>query len=296
MGRELKRVALDFKWPMNKVWEGFLNPHYGDCKQCPSCNGLGMTPWAARVHEQWHGGDAPFHPSDVGLTPLTADNIILIQQATEKTERAAWHYGTGPAAIQREAARLAGLFNSYKRNHLTQAEIDIMLEGGSLDGLKHVRLPDGSWVDREGTTITPEIFTATAISSHYNHSYLPLLDALVPTNGSYTCKACDGEGSIWSSKEAERLAEEWEPLQPPEGEGWQLWETVSEGSPVSPVFATAEELASWLAGPESSEADGVNRGTSRDQWLKFLKGPGWAPSMIAVGGNLMGGVQGVMAD
>lgn len=295
MGREVKRVALDFKWPTNKVWKGFLNPHYAGCKQCSSCQGMGMTPWAIRFHEQWHGG-APFHPSDAGLAPLTADNVILIEQATAKTERDAWYYGSGPAAIHREAARLADLFNGYKQNHLTQAEIDIMIEGGSLDELKHVRLPDGSWVAREGTKITPEIYTATSISSHFRQSYMPILETLVSTNGGYTCEACNGEGSIWSSPEAERLAAEWEPIQPPEGEGWQLWETVSEGSPVSQVFATAEELADWLAGPGSSETDGVNRGTSRDQWLAFLQGPGWAPSMIAVGGTVMGGVQGIMAD
>ena len=28
MGRELKRVPLDFDWPLNKPWEGFVNPHY----------------------------------------------------------------------------------------------------------------------------------------------------------------------------------------------------------------------------------------------------------------------------
>ena len=28
MGRELKRVPLDFQWPENKVWDGYLNPHY----------------------------------------------------------------------------------------------------------------------------------------------------------------------------------------------------------------------------------------------------------------------------
>ena len=28
---------------------------------------------------------------------------------------------------------------------------------------------------------------------------------------------------------------------------WQMYETVSEGTPISPVMATAEELARWLA-------------------------------------------------
>lgn len=34
-------------------------------------------------------------------------------------------------------------------------------------------------------------------------------------------------------------------LAPPVGEGYQLWETTSEGSPVSPVFATLDELCEW---------------------------------------------------
>lgn len=25
MGRTLKRVALDFDWPLNQVWKGFVN-------------------------------------------------------------------------------------------------------------------------------------------------------------------------------------------------------------------------------------------------------------------------------
>lgn len=40
MGRELKRVPLDFKWPLNKIWEGFINPH---CKKCAKCDGTGRT-------------------------------------------------------------------------------------------------------------------------------------------------------------------------------------------------------------------------------------------------------------
>lgn len=32
MGRCLKRVAMDFDWPLGKVWKGYINPHY---KKCP---------------------------------------------------------------------------------------------------------------------------------------------------------------------------------------------------------------------------------------------------------------------
>jgi hypothetical protein len=293
MGREVKRVALDFEWPESKVWEGFLNPHVRDCERCTACDGMGMSPWAIRIHEQWHGGSVPFHPTHVGLPPLTADSPILIEQATEKTIRNAWYYGTGPAAIRREAARLAELFNSYKSNHLTQAEIDILSDAGAFNDFKKVCHPDGSWHDRNGP-ITPEIYTATAISSHASVRYTPLLEALEETNGSYLCKECDGEGYVWISEEAKRRADEWTQTEPPEGEGWQLWETVSEGSPVSPVFATPEELAAWLAGPESSQRDSVTSDLTEAQWLKFLTGPGWAPSSIIRNGVMMSGVAGVI--
>jgi hypothetical protein len=41
MGRELKRVPLDFKWPEDKVWEGYLNPHYAKSHNCAVCAGSG---------------------------------------------------------------------------------------------------------------------------------------------------------------------------------------------------------------------------------------------------------------
>ena len=48
MGREVKRVALDFDWPLRKVWVGFCNPHW---KQCPDCDGSGATTASQRLGE-----------------------------------------------------------------------------------------------------------------------------------------------------------------------------------------------------------------------------------------------------
>ena len=57
--------------------------------------------------------------------------------------------------------------------------------------------------------------------------------------------------------------------EPPKGEGYQLWETTSEGSPISPVFASAEELADWCADNATTFAD--NKAT-KEQWLKMFGG------------------------
>ena len=53
------------------------------------------------------------------------------------------------------------------------------------------------------------------------------------------CPQCGGHGDI--ATDEERDADEL-----PVGEGWQVWETVSGGSPVTPVFASAEELIDYL--------------------------------------------------
>ncbi|HRQ87325.1 MAG TPA: hypothetical protein PLA50_00900 [Bacteroidia bacterium] len=36
MGRKLKRVPMDFDWPLDEVWGGYLNPHW---RKCPDCEG-----------------------------------------------------------------------------------------------------------------------------------------------------------------------------------------------------------------------------------------------------------------
>jgi hypothetical protein len=66
---------------------------------------------------------------------------------------------------------------------------------------------------------------------------------------------------------------------PPTGEGYQVWETVSQGSPISPVFATEEAVAAWL----------VQQGNSEDGAREFVR-LGWAPSMALIGGRHFKGI------
>lgn len=59
------------------------------------------------------------------------------------------------------------------------------------------------------------------------------------------CEACKGEGEVERYPGQRADKETWEPSDPPEGPGWQLWETTSAGSPITPVFKTPEDLAEW---------------------------------------------------
>ncbi len=73
---------------------------------------------------------------------------------------------------------------------------------------------------------------------------------------------------------------------------FQFYETVSEGTPLSPPMPTIEALARWLADnhrPWGSES----RNLSYEEWLKFLGKGGSAPSLIVSGGGrvIEGGVE-----
>lgn len=67
-----------------------------------------------------------------------------------------------------------------------------------------------------------------------------------------------------------------------------MYESTSEGTPLSPAFETPEELAKWLADTGASSF-GSNT-ASYDQWLRICKG-GYAHSAVVSGGKLMSGVE-----
>ncbi len=71
--------------------------------------------------------------------------------------------------------------------------------------------------------------------------------------------------------------DEWEGTEPPEGEGWQLWETTSEGSPISPVFKEGEELAQWMS---TNPCGFAHSSIPLDIARRWIERGGWAPSMV----------------
>lgn len=86
------------------------------------------------------------------------------------------------------------------------------------------------------------------------------------------CSECDARFSdcreqarycVWYNDELRSL---WH-QEPPSGEGCQLWETTTEGSPISPVFETLEALCEWCAEHASVFA---NVKVSKEEWLRML--------------------------
>lgn len=157
MGRTVRRVALDFEWPLGKVWPGCLNPY--PWEECPECGGSGYS-------EEWR--------------------------------------------------------KKAKEQHLSHHSRDM---------------------ERFG------------ISRH--------------------CPRCGGYGDVFESEEACDRFRNWTKEYPSTGEGWQMWETTSEGSPISPVFASPEELAEWLA------TNCPGEGTAED-WGIVIR-DGYRPSLVSRG-------------
>lgn len=289
MGRELKRVGLDFKWPENKVWKGYLNPHYSKSHECADCAGLGLSPEARWLRSQWYG-DAPFKPEERGSTPFLPTHPIVMALSERNVTQAPEYYGIGEEAIELEAWRLACHFNSCWNHHLNADDVAALLEEDRLRDLTHTWTPESRWQPKEPPYVpTPEEVNTWSLSGlgHDAINQWIVVGAECKRLGiDSTCPHCAGNGVIWDSPEDEQAAEAWEPSDPPAGDGYQIWETVSEGSPISPVFATPEELAKHMAG----KPWGADKGSSYEMWLRFINGPGWALSLIIDANGVRSGV------
>lgn len=77
---------------------------------------------------------------------------------------------------------------------------------------------------------------------------------------------------------------------PEEAVGYQVYEDVSEGTPVSPVFQTTDELITWLTGPRGGPNDPwSNCGQTLKAARAFVE-HGSVPSMIIVQGGPDAGI------
>ena len=288
MGREVRRVPLDFDWPLNKIWDGFLMPDRFDEDKCPDCKN-GYSPHAQNLYDLWYGY-LPFHPASTGSTPWRHDSPVVRARTERNVASAPEFYGTGEDAIVREGQRLADLFNGSWCYHLTQDDVNALLEAGRLKDLTHTWTREAGWQPIEPPVApTAEQVNEWSLTGlgHDGINSMVVVRARCKREGfDATCPTCKGHSSLEKYEGQRAEAEAWESTDPPKGDGWQLWETVSEGSPVSPVFATADELAGWMSNPERG-----NRWVPAATAAKFIT-DGWAPTFVGnAGGGVMSGVE-----
>jgi hypothetical protein len=225
--RELRRVPLDFNWPVGEIWKGYENPNPGP-PDCPVCNYSGYN---------------------------------------------------------RETKALLDSFLQWE-NHLVQEEVDELLRLGYLITLTHERGESG-WIPRENV---PEL-TAQFINSCQKHIPFGLFDSFdrftvteirAKRLGVFgKCPNCKGRGELKLPRKMKKRFRNWEPYDPPAGEGYQLWETCTEGSPYTPVFATLDELATWCVENDIT-LEGAKT-ASKEEWLQLFTDQDamyWASSLI----------------
>lgn len=298
MGREVKRVALDFDWPRNKVWEGFLNPFYKYMHDCPDCKGSGNSVRARELYDMWYGY-VEFDPHSTGSAPFPKDHPIIVEQAKRNVFSMENRYVDVSAYLKAynkqkntyvpnsfllacEVDRLLSVcFNSHWSHHLNQKDVDALVKANRLYDFTHTWSKGKGWEPKN----PPYHPTAKEVNEwslqgggHDScNQYICVKDRCRREGVPSTCPTCKGEGHYWESPELKKKSDKWKEVNPPTGTGYQIWETVSEGSPVSPVFEKPEDLAKWMVENDTS----VTKDTTYNQWLKFIKEVGSAPSLVS---------------
>lgn len=203
MHRTIKRVPLDFDWPLHEEWKGYVAEEPRPCPAGEACVN-GHTPAGDYLQHIAHllliPASSPSHPWVMAVPfvdrPISED----IQELTE-------------GLAGRSGARLLG-HDALDRFAAAKAIV------------KAAGLDPATW------GICPEC---------HGHAYHP---------------------------DDVEMVEGFERTEPPTGEGWQLWETVTVGSPISPVCETPEELARWCYHHADLFA-GVT--ASYEQWLSLIE-------------------------
>ncbi len=75
MGRELKRVPLDFDWEIGKLWKGYINPN--QLQECNNCDGLGWSQDYNRLKELWYGVSQNYKPSELGKAKESNESDLI---------------------------------------------------------------------------------------------------------------------------------------------------------------------------------------------------------------------------
>ena len=268
MGRKVRRVPLDFDWPLDETWRGFINPYYDLQDECKACGGSGSAPEARRLSDEWYG-NAPFDPVAYGSKLFAVDTPAVRRVAERQIERAPEFYGTGERAIVREANRLIDIFNGQWMHHLSQDDVHALWLANRLYDFRRV-------TNDEPTAAQVNEWSLGGFGHDSINQWVCCKARCEREGHETTCKLCGGNGHIWRSKAAENLCDGWEKTEPPTGDAHQIWQTVSEGGPISPPFLEPRELAEWIvANPWGGQTD-----MTAEDWEKFIRGPGWAPSMM----------------
>lgn len=235
MGREARRVPLDFDWTIGEVWGGYLMPENLHEDKCPDCEN-GLT-------------------ADGELINGVAYMIVGLADDVFAQER-----GRGMHPYLQPIQEISYVHGRPR----TTARFEEFVKGLFADD----EYDKPNWIGRQPYRMARRLMELAGLDDQWGY-----------------CPKCEGHASVERYPGQRVEAEAWERTEPPTGDGWQMWETTSEGSPKTPVFATAEELADYCA------ANGVSwfgdTTATREQWLGVITGKEIAHVVIAPGVVMM---------
>jgi len=231
MSREVKRVTMDFDWPMGVVWKGYNSPYRST--ECKMCDGSGYNEETKKLADEFYGFD---NRQNRWCEKITQDEVEMLVKAGRL-----WSFLQGKYKYDEET-------DSWQE-YIEDAWIDC----------KQPKMPSAEFVNTN----------QDGLHSHDGINRWKLIEHRAKRLGFYgLCKWCNGEGSYWADDSFNKLCEDWMPTEPPKGDGYQMWETTSEGSPKSPVFKTLEELCMWL---EENNASMFGKETAtKEEWVQRL--------------------------
>lgn len=241
-GRRVVRVPLDFDAPVGQLWKGYVRPKEIQLPLCSFCSyGPGMGT---------HGHSPDCHAMIGNFWP---------HNFPEGEKHRAWN------------------------SHIGQADIDHLVWHGYFKRVVRVEAsqehPNG-WYYEEFTPTVEEVRLANRLGRPASsfHSPLDLNSGAALLLAEFRCEKlglpvvcsnCGGKGHT-ATPAQEKAHDEWVATDPPEGDGWQLWQTVSEGGPVSPVCSSAESLARWMTTPANDWGVSKRETISYEEALAFV--------------------------
>jgi hypothetical protein len=202
--------------------------------------------------------------------------------------RWAYEYNVAPdgSPASRPPWRIVGDCRKWCDN-ITQDEVQALIDAGRLwdftrvplneqqmeDVKKKVAMGSNNWLPYDNGRIptADEVNAFQHQGGFGGHDCINrhiLIEARAKRLGVWgKCEVCRGKGERKQPRKQKKAYKKWQEYEPPTGKGFQLWETVSEGSPISPVFASAEELAEWCE--ENATVFGDMK-TSKEKWLEMF--------------------------
>lgn len=228
MGRELKRVPLDFSWPLNKVWDGYINHEHRPCPEDgQSCfdGYTGGARWLERILRL-------LTTAAMESRGISSRKEMLARQEQEQKRSRIYPHPylrnmpNAPYSLRPGADILDS--SSYEITPITEDLVQLIerITGKSTQTHPH---------DDEPWDLRDHLLQAAGVPSTWGQ-----------------CPVCNGDCVDPAVKDK---VDAWQRTNPPTGSGFQLWGTTNEGSPLSPVFATLDELCAWCEPNATTFAD-----------------------------------------